>query len=124
MQVSLRIVALLGFIKIAASLPAGQARNISSGLQRRGCEWHDDVQKYICDNKLPTVAEIVAKMRDEDEEGLADEDHRAVFYSNLRDPNLNSNTPMYALSWMLTWIRARGWGNGYYWALNVLTDAC
>lgn len=63
--------------------PLSGVSNSTSFLQRRQCVTDPQAPgNYICDDELPTLADLVARMRDVSQHGQADAQHIAVFVSN------------------------------------------
>lgn len=67
---------------------------------------------------MPTVQEIVDRLRDRRNEGLADASHRVVFYTGL---NVGARD---GAVWWKGWMQHQGWGNSYYWAEEGIDRSC
>ena len=81
-----------------------------TGLQRRQCTWDTSMDDYVCNDKLPTAAQIVARMRDPTWEGSVREGVFTFFYSNLASiaemEDYTKSIPL--LIQCIAWLRARG----------------
>jgi hypothetical protein len=58
----------------------------NSPLERRQCKWDATAQDFVCDEWLPTLDEMVARMHDTNDQGRATPETHAFFYSNLISP--------------------------------------
>ena len=105
-----------------AAFPFDQRDNHTKPLQRRQCEWDEDKQNYWdCDFDLPTLAELVAHIRDTSKKGKGDAVHHAAFYTNLDDDNLAPlRDPKKA--WFHAWLKKEDLA--YYWTGDALNPLC
>ena len=80
----------------------------------------------FCDPLLPTLDEIVARIRDTSDGGHATPAHSAVFYSNLAGtakPSLEEIR--LAGQWVLAWLtQRRSTGKQYYWWYEHISFDC
>lgn len=53
---------------------------------RRQCIWSEAKDDWVCDYWLPSLSQIIDRMRDDASGGLADVDHSIVFYTGLNIP--------------------------------------
>ena len=107
-----------------AAVPAEKRAN----LRKRMCKWdvNDvDVLKgaWVCDLRYPTIAEMVASMRDHREPNLGNavKEKSVYFYTNLRLPTKAEDTSGSDVSristqeqWMLAWLDSRSINHYYY----------
>lgn len=101
------------------SFPALNAT--SADLYRRQCVLPTGATTYTCDDRLPTADEIVARIRDTSDEGGADADHRAVFWTNLiHDPS--NAFRVEEIGWIQGWMEARGFP--FYWYFEHINMHC
>ena len=91
------IVSLLLFIFIASATPFDASKSMSNvtvivnstamlfprRLMPRQCVWNSEMARYVCDAFLPSLKEIVDRLRDTDDEGLIDSDHHVAFFTDL-----------------------------------------
>ena len=131
MRTMLHIFVLISLLWVITARPTDYSRNHTKILQARGCEWIESKEgwhTYECDEHLPTLDEIVAHMRNPAEEGKADDEHASVFYTNLRDPDINvdpGGNPNYLFSWMFGWLRAQGLtAEDTYWSMDATNGVC
>lgn len=96
--------------------------NSTAILQRRQCEWNAAQSKYVCDDKLPTVDQIIARMRNVNLKGRVTKDRFAVFYTNLDDKKILEEK--YAESMPYGWLKSRDMLNDFYWVFDALDVAC
>jgi hypothetical protein len=94
------------------------SRNETGALLRRECEYDAATDDYICDDILPTMAQLVDRLRNKPG-GLATPDRHAVFYTNLEDPNQAR-----AGAWLVTWLHAKGYRDKYYWWPKMVNKEC
>ena len=105
------------------SLPTSPANNSTHSLASRQSTWNAATNDCSCDDKLPTLAEIVARIQDTSDGGLADPYHVAVFWTNLNDPNLRtSDAQRAAASCMAGFLKSRGLK--YYWWFEHMNVHC
>jgi hypothetical protein len=93
----LLLLLLATLVPCAPILPELATDNTTSYLERRQCVWNDKTSAFDCDMLLPTIPELVARMRDLSDSGAAGPASRVVFYSNLieGEPNPASLTTMW-----------------------------
>jgi hypothetical protein len=92
-------------------------------LSRRQCEY--DAQGNIqCDGDLPTLDQIIARMRSKTKGNVVTDDRIAVFYSNLDDPSLNNDATAREVSWVVGWLKANNFENRFYWNYEAIDMTC
>jgi hypothetical protein len=90
----------------------------TEALHRRECDYDAATNQWNCDDNLPTMSQLIDRMRNKPG-GLATPERHAVFYTNLRDPNMGRSE-----SWLLTWLNAKGYQDKYYWWAEALSRDC
>lgn len=109
---------------LVLGMPMELERNASGAFERRGCKWDDAGQNINCDEHMPTALEVVKQMHDPKQHGIVDATRSVVFYTNLADPNINGEDPVYAVSWMMIWLRGKGMEEKHYSVWNGLSGDC
>lgn len=80
----LSVVLLATLFVVCLAMPTLPSNDSTLALQRRQCvDDPNNAGNYICDDNLPTLSEIVARMRDASQGGVADSEHMAVFVWQL-----------------------------------------
>lgn len=82
-------IALLCLIASAAGYPLDDSSHSSNAertgvnkIFRRQCNWSEAKGDWVCDYWLPSLSQIVDRMQDKPNGGLADVDHSIVFYTS------------------------------------------
>lgn len=87
----------------------------SSMLQRRQCVWNSSKNAYECDLEMPTVDQMIERMR-----GLrATPDRHVAFYTNL-----GSYSNQDWVIWVTGWFKSRGKEDKFFWVVNWLDQTC
>lgn len=81
-------------------------------LHRRQCLWSPNDSEWVCDFHYPTVSQMIARMRDATDSGLATHSNVVYFYTNLREPTpaeKDSDTTIYETHqrWILGWLKSK-----------------
>lgn len=122
-RVLLFLALLIALIASSLSLPLAPSNASVDGLEKRQCVWSTDrTGRFECDDRLPTMAEIVARIRDTDDFGLADDKHVAVFWTNLDDPSIGTTKQAAVSSWLAGWLKSRN--HQYYWWYEHMNFIC
>ncbi|KPI37563.1 uncharacterized protein AB675_3953 [Cyphellophora attinorum] len=99
---------------VASGWPLSAPRNETKTLFRRECDYKPGSSTdFDCDFTLPTVDQIIAHLRDTAHGGLADDQHSAVFYTNLAYPQGQWNAEQ--MTWVHTWLKASEMTDKVYW---------
>lgn len=106
----------------AAVLPFTPNNPTTPSFQRRQCKWDDEEDGYYdCDDKLPSLEQLVERMHDTSNYGKADAEHHAVFYTNLGDSaTAPGGNPQ--LAWLHGWLKNENLE--YYWVNDALDKLC
>jgi hypothetical protein len=110
----LTIMLSLGLLGQASPFPQLH-NNQTKAIQRRACDWDTQTNEFICDGNLPTLDEIVAKMRDPNNGGKALPDRPSIFYSKLGSITQVS-------LWIFGWTRTAGMSGKWYWLYGCMTS--
>jgi hypothetical protein len=95
-------------MQVASCLPAQVLNATFADLAKRQCVRAGDENNYQCDEKLPKLSEIVARIRDTSDYGLADDQHVAVFWTNLGDSaQMGTAMSITEIFWMQGWLESR-----------------
>ncbi|KPI39126.1 uncharacterized protein AB675_4551 [Cyphellophora attinorum] len=102
-------IALLSYLmQVSSCLPAQVSNTTFADLGKRQCIRAGDENNYQCDEKLPKLSEIVARIRDTSDYGLADDQHVAVFWTNLGDSaQMGTAMSITEILWMQGWLESR-----------------
>jgi hypothetical protein len=90
----------------SAALPTSNASDLVNSFTKRQCVFNDNTFEWDCDNVIPTVPQIVARLQDKQNYGAALEGARPVFYTNLLDGERTPAKAWEAFSWCVTWLEA------------------
>jgi hypothetical protein len=96
-------------MQIASCLPAQVSNATFVDLGKRQCvRVGSDENNYQCDANLPRLSEIVSRIRDTADRGLADKQHVAVFWTNLGDQaRMGTAMSITEIMWMQGWLESR-----------------
>lgn len=100
--------------------------NTTQALLKRQCSLVPNTGMYACDNMLPTLDQIVARIRDTNDGGLADAEHHAIFYTNLGGGSTELATVQRTSLWVLGWLHNRRMQTGFkfYWWHEHINMRC
>ena len=101
---------------IVFSMQPSNARptsNNTSPLVHRECRWDDASDKFICDRYLPTLDQIVSRMKNTEDSGKASPGASAIFYTNLVDGDLTQDKRWEMCAWCAGWMENAGIKNWY-----------
>lgn len=122
LQIDLLILYLLTILSEVFASPIKTDSNSTYDLERRECKYNPRTDHYdICDFKLPTLAQIVARLHDTNNYGKVTPERSAVFYTNLDDPKLKSGENV-QLAWLHGWLKKEN--VRYYWYADSLDPVC
>jgi hypothetical protein len=122
------IIALLG---LCAANPIGSSisqRHVSrpTRVEREPaqCTFNAATNRFLCDNWLPTLDEMVARMQDANDGGRATRENRVLFFTKLVDPSIPKETEPYreeigkVFAYIEAWARIHGYGENWYSSFN------
>ncbi|ETN43031.1 uncharacterized protein HMPREF1541_02189 [Cyphellophora europaea CBS 101466] len=96
--------------------PSQAVRSDEIGLSKRQCVFNPQTSKYDCDENIPSVKQMVDRMRDKDDQGTADAEHSVVFYTNLGTEHKVSE------QWIFGWLKKEGLEDKYYYLRTVINE--
>lgn len=114
-------VAIFFLAQISQALPPPYPANRtvdSPALVRRECVPRPSAPgQFDCDYELPSLSQIIGRMRDGEHGGRAKADTPVFLYTKL-------GSPYYAVTSMLAWFNTQGNIRNFYSALNALDRPC
>lgn len=102
---------LLGLLSEAK--PIIQHSNQAKTLWPRQCEWDPQTNAFVCDDNLPTLQQMVDKMRDPNVGGKVNANRPAIFYSKLGELSK-------VALWIFGWTRTAHLTPNYYWLYGCI----
>jgi hypothetical protein len=88
------------------------------------CTFNAALNRFVCDNWLPTLDELLARMQGVDDAGRATRENRVFFFTKLVDASVPRADPQYTVevekvfSNFETWARIPAYGENWYSAFN------
>jgi hypothetical protein len=82
------------------TLSNGSEDVVLSEFTKRQCVWNKDLQDWQCDAKMPTLIQLITRMR----EGKGTADRSVAFYTHLGDPALQPNKDNHE-AWLCAWFK-------------------
>lgn len=91
-----RLLGVLIFSSIAGADPEPSLNESSASIERRQCVSDPNNRgQWLCDDQLPTLNEIIARMQDTRHKGQVDSTHHAVFVRHSFIGSLALTTSVY-----------------------------
>jgi hypothetical protein len=120
-RILMLLLAALGFVRIASCIPSSS--NQSHELVPRQCVWVEEVGGWKCNEYLPTLAQIIHRLRDTANGGNVTPEKPTFFYTGLwvGVQNPTQAVVQEAMSWCIGWLANNG-HKEYVFNMNALNS--
>jgi hypothetical protein len=94
----------------------------NSTLNKRDCEYNNELRKWVCDDTIPPLINLLGRMRTKPGARVT-KDTVAAFYTGLNDPNI-WRVSAGDDSILVKWMNANGFRYKFYWWPEALDRYC